>query len=184
MSFFLDTERLRLRVFRNSDAPALMHLLQDRDISLMTLRIPYPYSKQNAMDWIDHALEAVQQGSSYPLAIIRREDYQLLGSISLGYEADHQRGELGYWIGSPYQGQGYATEAAQGLIRFGFWERRLNRIYATCFVENEASARVMQKCGMQWEGTLRQHVFHRITGSFRDVHLYGLLRHDYPPAPA
>jgi RimJ/RimL family protein N-acetyltransferase len=82
----------------------------------------------------------------------------VLGAINLRLELPHQRGELGYWIGEPYWGRGYATEAVSALIRYGFDTVGLNRIYARHLARNPASGRVMAKAGMQREGAQRQHV--------------------------
>ncbi|WP_179228637.1 GNAT family N-acetyltransferase [Leptolyngbya ohadii] len=88
--------------------------------------------------------------------------------------AAHSNAELGYWIGKPYWGNGYASEAAQEVMNFGLQALRLHRIYATCLGCNPASARVLQKLGMTHEGTQKQHVCHR--GAFQDLELYGLIR--------
>jgi ribosomal-protein-alanine N-acetyltransferase len=69
------------------------------------------------------------------------------------------------------------TEALQAVLRYGFTEMGLNRICCEYYHDNEASGRVMQKCGMQFEGTQRQKVFlHR---KFVDSHMYAILREDF-----
>ena len=84
------------------------------------------------------------------------------------------RAELGYWIGKPYWGQGYCTEAARATLDFGFEQLGLNRIFAHHFARNPASGRVMQKIGMTREGRLRQHV--KKWDAFEDLELYGILK--------
>ena len=88
-----------------------------------------------------------------------------------------RKAELGYWVGKPFWGRGYATEAAGSIVDFGFDQLGLNRITAGHMVRNPASGRVMQKIGMREEGLLKGHV--RKWGQFYDVSFYGLVRSDY-----
>jgi RimJ/RimL family protein N-acetyltransferase len=97
-----------------------------------------------------------------------------VGCIGLRVDFLHSRGELGYWIGVPYWGRGYATEAARRLVGFAFDTLGLNRVHASCFSRNRASARVLEKAGLVREGVLRRHV--RRFGRFEDLTLYGLVR--------
>lgn len=110
-------------------------------------------------------------------AIVRKKQDILIGVIGLHLKKQHDLGELGYWIGEPYWNQGYCTEAAREVIRYGFEELDLNRIQARYMTKNPASGRVMEKIGMQREGTLRQslHCF----DSFEDVHVSAILHEEY-----
>ena len=87
---------------------------------------------------------------------------------------ESQRGELAYWIGVPYWNNGYCTEAAEAVLRYGFLNRGLNRIHASYFSQNSASGRVLEKLGMIHEGTQRQHVMK--WGVFIDMELMAILR--------
>ena len=88
-----------------------------------------------------------------------------------------ERAELGYWVGKPFWGQGYCTEAAQAVIAYGFQTLGLNRIQAHHFGRNPASGRVMQKLGMRYEGLERQ--YHKKWGQFEDGLGYAILREDF-----
>ena len=81
---------------------------------------------------------------------------------------------MGYWIGVPYWNKGYCSEAAKALIGYGFDELGLNRVFAEHMVRNPASGRVMEKAGMTYEGTLRQHV--KKWDRYEDLKVYGILR--------
>ena len=81
---------------------------------------------------------------------------------------------MGYWMGVPYWNHGYCSEAARALVAHGFQQMGLHRIYAFHFVRNPASGRVMQKAGMTYEGTLRQHV--KKWERYEDLTAYGILR--------
>ncbi len=173
----LITERLHLRPFSFADAQALRQLINDRDIAAMTLNILHPYPDDAAELYIATSREAMERGERFSFAVVRHEDDRFIGSVSITLAHGHDRAELGYWIGKPYWGSGYASEAARRVVQFGFEVLNLHRIYATCFPENGASARVMQHAGMQFEGTLRQHV--RKWEGYKDLHYYGIRRDEY-----
>lgn len=172
----IETARLVLRPFSPTDAPAVQQLAGAQEIAAATLNIPHPYEDGMAEAWIsghgqrwdrgEHAIFAVTQG-----------DAGLIGAIGLRIEAIHRRAELGYWIGVPYWGRGYATEAARAVIELGFGALGLHRIYATHLTRNQASGRVMQKVGMQWEGCRRQHVLK--WDQFEDLAIYGVLQDQF-----
>jgi RimJ/RimL family protein N-acetyltransferase len=104
-------------------------------------------------------------------------DAQLAGAIGLVIDRANDRAELGYWIGVPFWGRGYATEAGRAIVRFAFEEQALHRVFAQVFTRNPASARVLQKIGMRYEGILRQHL--KKWDEYVDVECYGLLRDDF-----
>jgi RimJ/RimL family protein N-acetyltransferase len=153
----LQTERLRLRPPELTDAPVIQALAGDRRIAETTLNIPHPYSEDAALMWIMGSRQRLQDGSDYTFAIIRHSDQQFIGAVGI-HPGHNRQAEIGYWVGVPYWGQGYATEAARCVVQFGFEVLGLNRIYATYFAHNPASRRVMEKSGMTFEGILRQHV--------------------------
>ena len=171
----LETERLLLGALRDDDAPELERLCGAREIADTTISIPHPYGRADAERFIAHQLEAGARGDELVLAVRRRQECGLVGCVSLR-EIDrvHLQAELGYWIGVPYWGQGFATEAAQVIVRYGFQTLGLNRIYAHHMARNPASGRVLQRVGMQREGVLRQRV--RKWGKFEDVVIYARLR--------
>jgi ribosomal-protein-alanine N-acetyltransferase len=170
----LDTDRLRLRPFTLSDAAAVHTLAGAREVATTTLNIPHPYPEGTAETWIDGHAAAAAAGTGYIWAMVRKADELLMGGISLWVNATHQRGELGYWLGVPFWNQGYTTEAARRVVEFGFTELGLHRIQAGCFPRNVASARVMEKAGLIYEGLLRGYV--RKEDRFEDVAMYALVR--------
>jgi RimJ/RimL family protein N-acetyltransferase len=101
----------------------------------------------------------------------------LIGVVGLQQIArDRLRAELGYWIGVPWWGKGYATEAARAVVRYGFDELGLHKIHAHYLTRNPASGKVLERVGMRREGMLREEV--RKWGRFEDVILCGILRSD------
>jgi RimJ/RimL family protein N-acetyltransferase len=173
----LKTERLILRPFTLADAPEVQRLAGDRDIASTTLNIPHPYENGMAEAWIGTHQERFDKGELVNFAITHGEQGYLIGSIGLMIAKEFDRAEIGYWIGKPYWNQGYCTEAADAVIKYGFEILRLNRIYATHINRNPASGRVMQKIGMKHEGHLRQHA--KKWGNYEDIETYGILRSEY-----
>ena len=134
----LHSDNLILRPFELDEAERVRELVGDYDIAKTTLNIPYPYSEDAAEAWIKRTHETANQGSMYSFAIVRKLDNALLGAVSIGIMPEHKRAELGYWMGKPYWGQGYTTEAASRLLKFGFEDLDLNRVFVFTFSTNSA----------------------------------------------
>ncbi len=175
----LKTERLILRPFSTDDAEAVQTLGGDRAIADTTLSIPNPYEDGMAEQWIAAHPGQFEAGTHAVFAIERPDDNQLVGAISLTIDRQVSKGELGYWVGKPFWNEGYATEAARRIVEYGFQDHDLNRILAKHMVRNPASGRVMQKIGMQHEGTLREDTIK--WDRYEDLHIYGLLRSEWQP---
>jgi ribosomal-protein-alanine N-acetyltransferase len=169
----LTTARLMLRPFTLADAPDVQRYASDRDVAATTLTIPHPYPDDGAEKWIGTHAARYADGRLASFAIIERESGALAGAIGLHLELAHNRAELGYWIGKPFWGRGYATEAAEAMIGFGFEVLGLNKIHAAHFTKNAASARVIEKVGMTFEGHLREHDLK--WGVYEDIKVYGIL---------
>jgi [ribosomal protein S5]-alanine N-acetyltransferase len=125
--------------------------------------------------WIASAVQRPR--TAYNFAVVLQANQGLLGRCGLYLNADPRIAHLGYHLQRGLWGQGYTTEAAQALMQFGFQQLRLHRIYAECHPDNRASARVMEKLGMQYEGHLRQN--HWANGMWWDTLVYGCLHHEW-----
>ena len=169
----LETARLRIRPYSEADIAELVPLIGTREVAATTLRIAHPYTEQDARDF----LLLTREPDKLWLAITLRSNGQQIGGVGLRIDEQHQNAELGYWLGVPYWGQGYAKEAARELLRYGFDELRLHRIYASHFKHNVASGRILVKLGMRHEGCQREQI--RKWDRFIDLELYGLLRQDW-----
>jgi len=172
----LRTERLVLRPFVLTDATTVQRLAGAREIADTTLTIPHPYLAGMAEAWIATHRDAWQQQERGTFAITTEND-GVIGAIGLHFRPVHRRAELGYWIGRPFWNHGFATEAARAVIRFGFEALELNRIHASHLTRNPASGRVLLKAGMQFEGTLRQHVIR--WNRSEDLAEYAILRDSF-----
>ena len=173
----IETERLILRPFCLGDAKDIQRLAGEREIADTTMTIPHPYEDGMAEEWIAGEEAACKQGKSITLAIVLGGDGSLVGAVGLKIERDHDKAELGYWVGKPFWNRGYATEAARALLAYGFRELELNRIHAAHMARNPASGRVMEKLGMRPEGTARHDM--KKWGRYEDLVSYALLRDDW-----
>lgn len=173
----LRTPRLRLRPLLPSDAAAVQRLAGDFAVAHSTLNIPHPYEDGMADAWITTMAEDFAAGRQVVFAVTDGATAELIGAIGLVLRLEHARAELGYWIGQPFWGRGYATEAVREVLRYGFGSLGLHRIHACHFARNPASGRVMAKAGMRREGISRAHV--RRFDRFEDLVQYGILREEY-----
>jgi RimJ/RimL family protein N-acetyltransferase len=169
----LRTERLLLRKLKRSDIPTLVPLIGAREVAATTLRIPHPYSEDDARAY----LRRLARNKLPWLGIFLLEGEELCGGVGLSPERDHDRAEIGYWIGVPYWGRGIASEATREMMRYGFEALGLHRIFANCYVGNTASQRILEKLGMKYEGRFRQHI--KKWGAYRDSENYGLLADEW-----
>ena len=173
----IETERLILRPMEESDADALFPLINDADVAINMLSVPHPYPEDAYVPWIRQSREAMERKEMYETAIVLKETGLPIGACTImNISWGHMRAEIGYWLGKPYWGQGYMTEAVKGMLRFGFEELGLERIYAICFKRNKASARVLEKAGLKYEGLMRHGV--KKGDEFLDVPLFGIIRED------
>jgi [ribosomal protein S5]-alanine N-acetyltransferase len=173
----IETERLLLRPFTSGDAPEVERMAGERRVSEMTLNIPHPYPRGLAADWIASHAPAAAEGTFYSFAVEHKETGALLGAIAITPSARFRRAEIGYWLGMEHWNHGYTTEAARRIVAFGFAQLGLVRIQATCYPRNPASAKVMQKIGMTYEGLLRGYVYK--DGIQEDIAMYAMLRSDW-----
>jgi RimJ/RimL family protein N-acetyltransferase len=143
----LETERLILRAPCLADAKAIAQLAGNRKVAAMTAHIPHPYTLEDAVQWIA-SLPA--ETKHWKFGLIRKEDEKLIGAC--GFTDEDVGMTVGYWIGEPHWGEGYATEAVRAVIDHIFSATPLDEIAAACLIKNHASRRVLEKCGFQWKG--------------------------------
>lgn len=172
----ITTRRIVLRPFTQDDASEVQRLAGNRAIAATTLNIPHPYEDGVAEVWIGAHREKFESREAAVFAIILRESGTLMGAIGIVVK-EHDRGEIGYWLGQPYWNHGYTTEAARALIAFGFRELLLNKITASHIAGNTASGRVMEKAGLKYEGCSPQHV--KKWGRYEDLKFFGILKDDF-----
>jgi RimJ/RimL family protein N-acetyltransferase len=173
----LRTARLVLRSIEREDLPAIVRLAGVPEIAATTLSIPHPYGFKHARNFLTKANEDFRSGRSVIFAISILPQPELCGAVGLDISEAHSHAELGYWIGVPFWGKGYTTEAAGAAAQFAFETLQLHRICAHHFTGNTASKRVLEKIGMRHEGRSRQHI--KKWDEFIDIENYGLLAEDF-----
>ncbi|MEQ8898243.1 MAG: GNAT family protein [Roseovarius sp.] len=177
----IETERLTLRQPQLSDFRDWSSLREQSADFLV------PWEPQWASDHLSRkgftnrvycAQRSISTGSAVPLFLIRREDEVLLGAITLDNirRGPAQSGTLGYWVGAPFARQGYMREAIAGIVHHAFERLDLSRLEAACLPENQASRRLLEKCGFKYEGVAQSYL--QINGRWRTHVLYAALRAD------
>lgn len=145
----LEASRLLLRPFRIEDGPTVQALAGRREISDVTVQIPYPYPDGAAEQWISTHQPNWEAGTNITFAITTKLNDVLIGAISL-MQLTEIDAMLGYWIGVPYWRHGYCTEAAKEIVRFGLESYGLKRIHSNHLTRNPASGRVLQNAGLKY----------------------------------
>ena len=144
-----------LRKQRMSDADDFWRVAQDKEIAKWT-RIKHPFTKEQAREQMRRSIQQWKEGINYRYVI----EYQrnIVGWVGLSIEKRDNRAELFYAVDRQYRGKGIASEASKLILQQGFKKLKLNKIYATFMPGNTASKRVMEKIGMKYECTLKQHI--------------------------
>ena len=150
---FLETDRLLLRPWEETDAASLYEYAKDERVGPIA-GWPIHTSVENSRDIIKTVLSAPET-----YAVCLKEDNKAIGSIGLMVGAQSNiglpdtEGEIGYWIGVPFWGQGLIPEAVQEMIRYAFTEKNLEMLWCGYFEGNDKSRRVQEKCGFTYHHT-------------------------------
>ena len=142
----LTTDRLVLRQPHRDDAEDMAVLANNYEIAKNLARMPYPYFDADARDFLTELTNDSKTNCTF--AITKADNGRLIGVCGLHDSGGvHEHPYMGYWLGEPYWGQGYATEAARALIDLYFKTTSRDTMMASCMSNNEASRRVIEKCG-------------------------------------
>jgi len=172
----IHTQRLKLRELTEGDLQAVHDYASDPEVVRYT---PFgPNTMVDTKNFLDGALSRQKEEprTDIGLGIELREEGRLIGTCRINKTSENEA-YVGYILNKRYWGHGYATEAAGALMRFGFTELGVHRIYADCHPDNAASIRVLEKIGMTLEGRRREYMmFH---GEYSDTLLFAMLRHEW-----
>lgn len=169
----LETRRLKLRPVTLADAEDMYEYASDDENTY------YVFPTHQNLDDTRHSI--ANFFAANPLGkfgIELKEEQKLIGTIDLRVDTKKRSGELGYMLNHNYQRQGFTTEAAFALLELGFEQLELEKIQAQCDTRNIASAKVMEKLGMQQEGISRHHELWK-KGEWVDMAYYGILKDEY-----
>jgi RimJ/RimL family protein N-acetyltransferase len=175
----LRTERLLLRPFETGDVDAVWAYQRLPEVSRHMLRPAFDRDESAAFVHVVMTETAITAaGDTLTFAVVLADGGTLIGEVSLHvYSLLHRGGELGYAFHPGYQGQGYATEAAEALLRHGFGDLGLHRVIAACSARNTASARLMERLGMRREAHLIG--CRLLNGVWRDEFVYAILADEW-----
>jgi len=174
---YLKGDKINLRRIRRSDAESIYRHVIDREIARYTF-IPHPYLIEDAYAFIRLSHRQIRRKTNFPLGMEQKETGQIIGMISLDHVShEHKNAELGYWLGKQFWGQGIAKEAIKLILSFGFKELKLKRIYARVMHPNIASAKLLEKSGFTYEGTMRKMLYRR--NQWLDMLWFGILKDEY-----
>lgn len=172
----LECPRLILRKMTRNDAADMFEYAKSEEVTRFLLWSPHE-SVEYTEEYLQYVQTQYRDGKLYDWAVVLKAENKMIGTCGFTHiDLDNSCGEIGYVINPAYRGHGYADEAVKRVIEFGFEKIDLNRIEARYIVGNEASRRVMEKCGMRFEGVARGSMM--IKGSFRDIGCCALLRDD------
>lgn len=171
----LTTERLTLRAVTLDDAEDMFTYGSNENVTKYVLWDTHE-TVEDSKEFIEMALETYKMQPFYHWGIVYEGKF--IGTIDYVMIQHHNKvGEIGYVLAEEYWNKGIVTEAAKKVIDFGFRELQLVRIQARCAAENTGSARVMEKSGMTYEGTLRKSL--NMKGKHRDVKIYAVTDEDW-----
>lgn len=173
----LETDRLILRKLMVSDADDMFEYSKDQNITRFLTWSPHP-DRYFTIDYIKFVLRKYKTGDFRDWAVIDKASGKMIGTCGFtSVDLQNRKAEIGYVYNSRFWGKGIAAEALECVIKFGFSQLSLNRIEGRFMVENTASRRVMEKCGMTFEGIYRENLY--IKEKYRDVGVCSILRCEY-----
>ena len=172
----IETDRLTLRRLTMRDARDIFEYSRDTDVARHVLWDAHT-SLSDAKGYIRYMLRRYHSFDPASWGIEWRETGKIIGTIGFMWiQFEHSVAEVGYSLAKNYWSRGIMTEALDAVLHHAFYDLRLNRIEALHEVENPASGAVMRKCGMKYEGCMRQKLYNK--GRYVDVNLYAILREE------
>lgn len=173
----LETPRLLLRRMNVYDAADMYEYARLEEVTRYLLWYPHPdagYTKR----YLEQLQTEYRHGEFYDWALVCKPYMKMIGTCGFtSIDLDNNRAEIGYVLNPAYWGAGLAPEAVRRVLDFGFRELRLNRIEARYMRGNDRSRRVMEKCGMSFEGMQRSLLF--VKEQYRDVGVCSILYDEY-----
>jgi len=170
----IETPRLRLRPLVVEDAPVIFATwAQDAEVSRYVTWSPHR-SVDDTRGFLRYCVDGWEKNGPFNWAIVLREKARLAGTIELRPQGP--RVEVGYVLARAYWGQGLMSEVVRVLVNWALDQPDVHRVWAVCDVENPASARVLEKAGMQREGTLRRWATANVSALPRDCWCYARVK--------
>jgi len=173
----LDAEKITLRRFEKSDSIAIYNNLYSDSEAMRFLPWDTHTDVSETMKHITNHLENYSNPAFYAWVIVRKEEDEPIGFIDTVIDVTINAAKVDYGIGEKWWRKGYASDALSSVMRYLFEDVGVNRVFATHDPRNPNSGKVMEKCGMKYEGTLRQARYRK--GEFSDRKMYSMLAEDF-----
>ncbi|QHI71494.1 GNAT family N-acetyltransferase [Aminipila terrae] len=174
----IETERLSLRRFLYSDdEDMLKYWVSDPDVQFMYAEPVYT-TKQEVKELLNKYISSYEKENYYRWAVILKETNECIGQIAYFLvDSKNHFGEIEYCIGSLFQRKGLATEATKAVISYGFDKINLHKVQICHKSTNTPSRKVIEKCGLTYEGTLRDFFYQE--GEYIDRLYYSILKNEF-----
>lgn len=173
---FIETERLRLRRFRDSDLDAFVAYRSLPEVAILQMWDDYDLERGRKLINGCKVIEPFTAGDSFQFAVALKETDELMGDLYFKMD-DAKQAELGYSFAPAFQGQGFAFEAAQGLLNHAFNKLDMHRIYGMTDPRNVASIKLMKHLGMTQEAHFKENLWFK--GSWADDVVFAVLKKDW-----
>lgn len=174
----IENDRLILRRFEYSDDEAMLkYWVADEKVQSLYSEPVYS-TKEEVKGLLDKYIGGYAREDYYRWAVIDKECGECIGQIAYFLvDSKNHFAEIEYCIGSQFQRRGYATEAAKAVIAYGFDRMNLHKVQICCKTINAPSRKVIEKCGLTFEGTLRDYFY--MDGQYVGRHYFSILRDEY-----
>lgn len=173
----IETERLILRKMKPSDSRDMYEYSRLPEVTRYLLWEPHTNPSQT-LDYLEYLQTRYRVGDFYDWAVVEKSRGKMIGTCGFtSLDFSNNAAEVGYVLNPAFWGKGLAPEALMRVMRFGFMELNVHRIEAKYMVENSRSRRVMEKCGMTFEGVRRSSMY--VKGSYRDIGVCSILSDEY-----
>ena len=172
----IETERIKLRRVNQNDLQDIYNYCFDEEIARFTTWYSHT-TVEETQAFVNHIISLYEEEKLAPWGIEDKESQRIIGTVGFVYwNSKQSRGELAYALSRAYWNKGIMSEVVRRVIQYGFEVMKLVRIEARCHILNTGSSRVMEKCGMEFEGILRKQMF--IKGMFEDLKLYSIIHEE------
>lgn len=173
----LESPRLILRGMRVSDASDMYEYARRPSVTEYLTWEPHASEEETAR-YLTYVGQRYRTGDFYDWAVVDKESGRMIGTCGFtSFNCSADSAEIGYVLNPTHQGKGLATEAVLRVLDFGFTELNLHRIEAHFIQGNDASRRLMERVGMQFEGFARESM--KIKGRYRTIGTCGILRREF-----
>jgi RimJ/RimL family protein N-acetyltransferase len=175
----LTTPRLILRPIEKKDVNDLIEGLNNINVSKWLLVIPYPYTKKDALQWINKKKDK----HDLQLSIELKSEHKIIGGMGIHHVNKYSgTATTGYWLNEKYHKQGYGSEALDAVLKYVFEKLKLRRVDADVFTGNPSSGKLLEKFGGVREGIKRKARISKADGKIKDEIVYGILKEDWKKA--